>query len=154
MSLTSSNDTSIIHHAEDNVESESTQPLDSIKTSLSDAFSGVDLPETDLESEGITPTTSSEGLQRGVELRINTRPSDLEVAIEEEVDEERSVSPNEGPSVWYMIKTNSCCIRRRHYNAPPRKRLERCVNIVKWTLWAVTTGLHLYFLNHMYRCDG
>ena len=51
---------------------------------------------------------------------------------------------NNGPSLWFMIKTNSCCGRRRYYNAQPRKPWERASNFIKWLLWTVTTGFHIY----------
>jgi hypothetical protein len=62
-------------------------------------------------------------------------------------DDEKSIVNNElEPSLWFMIKTNSCCGKRQHYKAPPRKRWERVLNFVKWTLWGITSAMHIFFL--------
>jgi len=108
-----------------------TNNLDNVRTSLAQTFAAEDLTEVDPDQDDT----------------LDIRPSvDLEDAIEE-VDEELSTSKNdEDPSLWYMVKTNTCCGKRRRYKAPPRKGWERVLNIIKWTLWAVTSGMHLYFV--------
>jgi len=69
----------------------------------------------------------------------------LEDKEKEKCDDDDCDDTTNPPTLWYMIKANSCCRRRQHYNAPKRKGWDRCCSVVKWTLWAVTAGMHLIF---------
>jgi hypothetical protein len=51
----------------------------------------------------------------------------------------------ENPTLWYMMKANSCCRRRRFYNAPPRKGCDLFINILKWTIYAAAAWMHVGF---------
>jgi hypothetical protein len=59
-------------------------------------------------------------------------------------DDAEAATPNNDPSLWFMIKSSSCCGKRKYYNAPPRKPWECAVTVLKWTLWSITTVSHLY----------
>jgi hypothetical protein len=65
-------------------------------------------------------------------------PSDVDdVAIHRE--------EKENPTLWYMMKANSCCRRRRYYNVPPRKGCDLFINIFKWSLYAAAAWMHVGF---------
>ena len=50
------------------------------------------------------------------------------------------------PTLWAMVKDNSCCRRRQYYQAPRRKGWSRFVTILKWTLWTLACSWHLSFV--------
>jgi hypothetical protein len=57
-----------------------------------------------------------------------------------------SIEEREIPTLWVMMKDNSCCRRRRHYQAPRQKGWSLLVMILKWTLWTLACSLHLSFV--------
>ena len=63
-------------------------------------------------------------------------------------DDSLSVKLNgelEVPSLYSMMKHNSCCYRWRHYDAPHRKGWSRWIVILQWTLWSLACAWHLSF---------
>jgi hypothetical protein len=120
----------------------------------------------DQDSEAATRQTDSEGVRddgaEQVEAEKNQPTQDLtprsvdDTSVRDvdcndallvdggsvKTDEEQPIADH--PSVWFMMKSNTCCGRRKHYHVPPKKPLNRCFDLLKWTLWGVTTGLHLY----------
>ena len=57
-----------------------------------------------------------------------------------------SIEEREIPTLWAMVKDNSCCRRRKHYQAPRRRGWSRFVTIFKWTLWTLACSWHLSFV--------
>ena len=114
-------------------------PLDSTKTGSVVSF------EDGMESKHISPDIQSSDC-----MGLPNRPSlDVEEPIAEEGDDnedDKSIINEVEPSLWFMIKTNTCCGKRRHYKAPPRKRWELILNVIKWTLWGITSAMHIFFL--------
>jgi multidrug transporter EmrE-like cation transporter len=126
----------------------SNYPLDTIKTGVALSF-GEDL--TDSKHAVSFESSDHDMSALGGDLDLPNGPSlDVEEAIvchvEEDNVEEHSAVAEREPTLWFMIRTNSCCGKRQHYKAPPRKRWERVLNFVKWTLWGITSAMHLYFL--------
>jgi hypothetical protein len=76
---------------------------------------------------------------------------DVEEALVEEVDDDddgddKCIANELEPTLWFMVQTNTCCGKRRHYKAPPRTRWEHILNVIKWTLWGITSAMHIFFL--------
>ncbi|KAL3920448.1 MAG: hypothetical protein SGILL_003259 [Bacillariaceae sp.] len=111
--------------------------LDTIKTGVSmhsdDYIRGRDLGQTFVDTQA-------------EELITNGPSFDIEEVIPEEDDEEQSSKQPKDPSLWLMFKRNTCCWKRRHYKAPRRKAWDRVLHILKWTLWGVTSLMHVLFL--------
>ncbi|KAG7373343.1 hypothetical protein IV203_034067 [Nitzschia inconspicua] len=118
-------------------------PLNSIKADVALSFDeDVSIPSFPMSFD--SPVQNHSALADGME--IPTRPSlddDKTIENKERVEEK---SNEKAPSVYFMIKSNSCCGKRQHYNAPPRKRWESILKIAKWGLWGITSVMHLYFL--------
>lgn len=57
----------------------------------------------------------------------------------------RSIEEPEIPSLYSMMKQNSCCCRRRHYEAPRQKGWSLWFMVVRWTLWTLACCWHLGF---------
>jgi hypothetical protein len=77
---------------------------------------------------------------------LRMRPSmDIEDVIPEEDDEGINDELKE-PSLWFMIRTNTCCWKHRYYKAPRRKAWGSVLFVLKWVLWGITSLSHLLFL--------
>ena len=48
-------------------------------------------------------------------------------------------------TIWSMVRNNSCCRRRKHYEAPREKGWSKVATIVKWTVWALVCFWHVSF---------
>jgi hypothetical protein len=116
-------------------------PLDSVRTSLAHSFGSLNASEVENDQD----LASNCGADKDDELCPENQPSpDLDDAAPVDTDDNNG-SPNgdHDPSLWYMIKTNSCCGKRHRYEAPSRKGWEKVLHYVKWSLWSVTSVLHL-----------
>lgn len=83
---------------------------------------------------------TQDDIHRGTDELVSTGAMDEENNLHVELIEESEI-----PSLWYMVKVNSCCQRRRHYHAPHRKGFSRLMVFFKWTLWSLAVGWHLLF---------
>jgi len=71
------------------------------------------------------------------------------ILVSEREDESlssREIIGKETSSIWSMIRNNSCCRRRKHYQAPPKKGWSKMATVLKWTLWALVCTWHISFL--------
>ena len=94
-------------------------------------------PETSVEKSDIETQDKSESSEGKKALVDDSEGCNLSVVS---MEKERGI-----PTLWYMLKANSCCQKRQHYQAPRRKRCNLCLVVLKWTLWTAACGWHLAF---------
>ena len=69
--------------------------------------------------------------------------SDLDIIIDRD-DQEGEHATNKNPTLWYMMKVNSCCRRRRHYDVPRRVGCDQFSRVLKWFLYTIAATVHLF----------
>ena len=99
------------------------------------------------EDEAITDQKQNHGNDESLVISID-HPVNSDSIVETKGDEILSARPidkREIPSFWFMIRSNSCCRRQKHYHAPRKKGWSMLATVVKWILWILVCAWHVSF---------
>lgn len=110
------------------------------------AASGLDRAATEVIEASEKRRTIPDDSSSGDDCCYNGHNSSI---VQEDEDDDSqfagSIEELDVPSLYSMVKHNSCCYRRRHYDAPHRKGWSCWIIVVQWTLWTLACLWHLTF---------